>query len=252
MAGAFVRPRRWRRAIVWASAQRPDRPWRLAAAVCAFRGRWVARWRLVGIRAPEQLRRNLTVEGAEHLVAVEGGAILLEFHLGPPGVELPLRALRYEVRHVGWHDRPAGWWNEAWRPLLAPDDLSTAAEDPKKWPAVLYKARQTLLDGGKICIMADSEQGQEVFRIALPGGPMMIRPGWVTLHRLTGAPVLPVFTHLRGRTQIITIHPPLPTDESDPARRLESWQDIITSLVVDYVGRFPEQCPAQALVYRYE
>jgi len=254
MAAAFVRPRRLRRAVTWASAQRADRPWRLAAAVCAFRGRWVARWRLLGLRSPEQLRRSLAVEGEEHLTGVQGGAILLEFHLGPSGVELPLKLLRHQVRHVGWHDRSAaaGWWSDAWRPIMVSDELSNAAQDPRKWPAVLYKARQTLLDGGKICIMADSEEGQEVFRVPLPGGPMVIRAGWLTLHRLTGAPVLPVLTHLRGRRQILTIHPPLPTRESDPARRLEVWRDIITSLVVDYVGRFPEQCPMLALVYHYD
>src|SRR4029450_11543742 len=36
--------------------------WRLAARLCAFRGRWAARTRLVGFRRPDDFRQNLIVE----------------------------------------------------------------------------------------------------------------------------------------------------------------------------------------------
>jgi hypothetical protein len=151
---------------------------------------------------------------------------------------------------VGQHDRTAvaQGWSEAWRPLVASTPLSSGAGGGKRrWAAVLDSARKTLLGGGKICIMADGGQGQELFRVELPGRPMFIRPGWWTLHRLTGAPVLPATTRLQGRRQIVTIHPPLPMEEPDPGRRLAVWRGIIAVLVADYVRRFPEQCPTLAV-----
>ncbi len=246
---AIIRPSRRRRAVAWASAQRRDRRWRLAAAVCAFRGRWVARWRLLGFRSPDELRPYIVLEGEERMTAVNGGAILLEFHLGPPTVELPLAVLGHQVQHVGWHDHAAtaGWWREAWRPIVASSPLASVAYDWRRWPAVLYTARQTLLEGRKICIMADGYSKRELFRVPLPGGPMVVGAGWLTLHQLTGAPVLPVLTHLEGRTQVVAIHRPLPVSEPDPARRLEVWRAMVASLVADYVQRFPEQCPSMAL-----
>jgi lauroyl/myristoyl acyltransferase len=65
----------------------------------------------------------------------------------------------------------------------------------------------------------------------------------VTLHQLTGAPVLPLLHHLAGRRHVMTIHPPLPSLESDPPTGLEIRRDHLTRLVEDYVRRFPEQCP---------
>jgi hypothetical protein len=113
--------------------------------------------------------------------------------------------------------------------------------------AGLYTARQRPLAGGKICIMADGYSKRELFRVRLPGGPMVVGAGWLTLHQLTGAPVLPVLTHLERRTQVVTIHPPLPVSEPDPATRLEVWREVVATLVADYVRRFPEQCPSLAL-----
>ena len=240
-----------RNALAWASAQRRGRRWRLAAAVCAFTGRSIARWRFLGFRSPEELRSLVVVDGEQHLSSVSGGAILLTFHLGPPTSHLLLRLRGHDVRFLGRHDRIAAaeWWSEAWHPIVASSPLSSGAEDLKRWVAVLHSARRSLLDGGKICIMADGGIGRELFRAAVPGGVMVVRAGWLTLHRLTGAPVLPVLTHLEGQRQVITIHPPLPLGEVDAAQRLETWREILTSLVVGYVRRFPDQCPGLAGVW---
>jgi len=99
-----------------------------------------------------------------------------------------------------------------------------------------------LLDGKTVYMMADGGSGTEAFRVPLPGGPAFIRSGWLTLRRQTGAPVLPVFTHLEGRAQIVRVHPPLPSGEPDPARDLEACRDVLERLLVDYLRRFPEQC----------
>ena len=259
LAGLFtvvglVRPSRRRAAVTWAGALATARPWCLAAKLCAFRGRWVARTRLLGIRRPDELRQNLIVEGAEHLTAVSGAAIILGFHLGPPSPsgDLIFRILGYPVTFVGWSDRNAaiGWWSDAWRPFVEASPLSFAAGNRKRWPAVLYTARQTLLDGGKIYIMADGD-GTEAFRLPLSAGEWPIRAGWLTLHQLTGAPVLPVLHHLAGRRHVMTIHPPLPALPSDRSMGFEVWRDNLTRLLEDYVRRFPEQCPHLALAQRW-
>jgi hypothetical protein len=252
LAGLFAlvglaRPSRRRAALAWAEALAATRPWRLAAQLCAFRGRWAARTRLVGFRRPDDLRQNLFLEGADHLTAVSGAAILLGFHLGPPSGDLTLRILGYPVTFLGGTDRNAaiGWWSDAWRPFVEASPLSFGAGDRSRWPAVLYAARQTLLHGGKICILADGS-GVEAFRLSLSVGDWPIRAGWLTLHRLTGAPVLPVLHHLAGRRHVMTIHPPLPGLPSDRPMGLEVWRDSLTRLLEDYVRRFPEQCPFMA------
>jgi len=245
MSVGLVRPSRRRPAVAWAKAQPTAHPWRLAAALCAFRGRGVARRQLLGFRRPDELRRNLLVEGAEHLTAVSGAAIILGFHVGPPlNGDLNFRILGHPVTYLGWSDRNAtiGWWSDAWRPFVESSPLSFAAENRDRWSAVLYTARQTLLDGGKVYILADGV-GQEAFRLPLSVGEWPIRAGWVTLHRLTGAPVLPLLHHLAGRRHVMTIHPPLPALQSGPPHGLEVWRDRLTRLLDDYVRRFPEQCP---------
>jgi hypothetical protein len=100
-----------------------------------------------------------------------------------------------------------------------------------------------LLDGGTVFVMADAWAGRELFRLEVPGGSLDVRAGWLTLHRQTGAAVLPVLTHLAGRTQIVTIHPPLPKLEPTDAPA-QAWRDLLGALVRDHAARFPEQCPA--------
>jgi hypothetical protein len=240
----LARSSRRREAAAWAGAQNVARPWRLAAALGAFRGRWIARGQLLGLRGPEELRQNLRVEGAEHLTAVPGAAILLGFHLGPPDGDLTFRVLGYSVTFLGWSDRAArtAWWSNAWRPFVEPRPLSFAAGHRERWSAVLYTGRRTLLDGGKVYIMADG-WGREAFRLPLSVGEWPVGSGWLTLHRLTGAPVLPVVSHLEGRRHVITVSPPLPAVGSDQASGLEACRDSLTRLVEEYARRFPEQCP---------
>ena len=257
LAGLFTvaglaRPSRRRAAMAWAETQGGANPRRLATALCAFRGRCVARMSLLGFRRPDELLQNLVVEGAEHLNAVPGAAIIVGFHLGPPRGDVILRILGYPVTYLGWSDRGATieWWNDEWRPFVKSSPLSFAAGHRDRWSAVLYTARQTLLDGGKVYILADGD-GREAFRLALSVGEWPLRAGWVALHQLTGAPVLPVLHHLVGRRHVMTIHPPLPALASDPPAGLEVWRDTLTRVFEDYVRRFPEQCPHLALTERW-
>ena len=80
----MVALRDFRRALAWAGAQPGVASrWRLALALSAYQGRFVARNALLGIRTPEALERLFTVRGAEHLVGAGRGVILLGFHAGP-------------------------------------------------------------------------------------------------------------------------------------------------------------------------
>jgi hypothetical protein len=241
---ALVRTSRRRAARAWASKQPGRRGWRLALGVSAFRGRWVARSALLGMRRPDDFRRRVVVNGEEHLAATgPGGTILLGFHLGPPNVDVALRSRGHRLVWLGSGRTSAAWSRAPWRPFRDPEDNLCPADSRRFWPGYLYRARRILLDGGTIFVMADSWAGREFFSIALPGGSTMIRAGWLSLWRQTGARILPVLTHLDGRVQVITIHPPLPSLKPDDDGGLRGWQDILVSLVEHHVGRFPEQCP---------
>jgi lauroyl/myristoyl acyltransferase len=91
---------------------------------------------------------------------------------------------------------------------------------------------------------AEGGSGRMTFQVELPGGSARIRSGWFVLRRQCAVPVLPVLTHLEGRTQVITICPPLPPPDPDAARDLEVCRVRLAALLEDYVRRFPEQCYA--------
>jgi lauroyl/myristoyl acyltransferase len=216
-------------------------------ALASSRGRWVARASLLGLRTPEDLDRHVVIHGEEHLTRAPHGTILLGFHLGPPNADVALRIRGHKMAWLGTMRWSWVWSTVAWRWLADPRDNLTPPDAAGFWAGYLYRARRILLDGGAVFVMADSWRGREAFRVPVPGGSMKIRLGWLSLHRGTGARVVPVTTHLDGHTQIITIHPalPPPAPGADP---LDAWQPIISALVSDYVRRFPEQCPALVFI----
>ena len=81
-----------------------------------------------------------------------------------------------------------------------------------------------------------------------PGGPMIVRAGWLALRQLTHAPTFPVLSHREGARQVIVIHPALPPPASRPragrgpvpARARSRWSSRSC-------GGFPEQCRYLAL-----
>jgi lauroyl/myristoyl acyltransferase len=211
-------------------------------------GRFIARRVLLGVRTPEDLGRHVVVTGGEHLADISTGAILVGFHLGPPTVAVALRAAGYRVTWLGRPRRSRSWSRDAWRRFQQPGDTLTLLTEAGGEGVVLYRARRLLLDGGTIYVLADGQSGREAFRVALPGGLAYIRSGWFALRRQCGVPVLPVLTHLEGRTHVITIYPPLPAPIADAGADLEVCREALTALLEGYVRRFPEQC--SALMFR--
>ncbi|MGE3176707.1 MAG: hypothetical protein AB7O32_04520, partial [Vicinamibacterales bacterium] len=102
--GRFTRARRW------AAAQGATgfAGVRLALALLANHGRFVAEEALVGVESSADLAHGVVLQGEERLSGLTGGALLLGFHLGPPKTWLRLRALGYPVRFAGRLQSVAG------------------------------------------------------------------------------------------------------------------------------------------------
>jgi lauroyl/myristoyl acyltransferase len=174
------------------------------------------------------------IRGEEHLRSASGGAILLGFHLGMPSSDVAIRTLGHRVRWLGGRRASRGWSRPAWRPLVNQDNELSIVVGPAG-AGVLRRACRVLLAGENLYLTADGAEGREAFRVPLPGGPLVVRAGWLALREHTRAPVLPVLSHREGPAQIVTIHPPLPAD-------LASCETVVGRLLEDYTRRFPEQC----------
>ena len=254
---ALVGRRGRRQALAWAAAQ-PDigtRTERMARALCANQGRFLARGALVGIRDPELLERHVAVRGEEHLRGPGGcGTLLIGFHLGPRNAYLALRAAGHALTWMGGQTTSGAWarsirdrYQRPGQDLLPPAREHLASDLTRV--RLLYRARRILLDGGRVFIGADGV-GVEAFALPLPGGPLSIRAGWLSLRHATKAPVLPVLSHMEGPVQVVTIHPPLPAPLDDPARDLHACRRALGDLLHDYLRQFPEQCPTLAFAQR--
>jgi lauroyl/myristoyl acyltransferase len=221
-------------------------------ALCAHHGRFVARSALVGVRSTDALRRLVEVRGQEHLVGISGGVIFLGFHLGPAGSYLALRVAGHRLTWIGGRGASGAWARDIRQRYQHPGESQFFTEDHHAWVRRLHQARRLLRGGESVFISADGG-GEPAFRVPLPGGPLSVGRGWCALRRATGAPVLPVLSHMDGRTQIVTIHAALPPLVADPARDLEACRQALTFLLADHVRRFPEHCyslafPAMATV----
>jgi lauroyl/myristoyl acyltransferase len=247
IADGLVHATRFRRARAWAAAQPGvgQPPWRLVLALLANHGRFCAEEAFLGVSRLEDVRRRVVLEGREHLSAA-GGAILLGFHLGSPQAWFRLRALGYPVRFAGRLERKAGdpRWAEA---LQAREVIRLPEGSPQERMRGLYHIRDLLRDGAMVFLTADGPFGREAFRIDLPGGPLVVRRGWLALRSLTRVPTLPVLAHRDGRHHIIVVHPALPPPAVDLARDAAQCRAALTPLIESYVRRFPAQCRYLAL-----
>jgi lauroyl/myristoyl acyltransferase len=195
------------------------------------------------MRSPDVLRRHLALVGEQHLAAAGSRAVLLGFHVGPGGVPAALAVSGYPVAWIGGRRATRSWLGDAWRPVreTSPNITSTGLAGSRG--AVLYQARRHIAEGGAVFIAADGT-GRDAFTVSVPGGQVHVKSGWHVLRRQCGVPVLPVLSHLEGRTHVVTVHASLPPIDSDPARDLARCWAALTPLLHEYVGRHPEQCYA--------
>jgi lauroyl/myristoyl acyltransferase len=233
---------RFRRARAWAAAQPGVGPssWRLALALLANHGRFCGEEAFVGVSSVDDVRRDVILEGKEHL-DTGGGAILLGFHLGSPRTWYRLRAHGYPVRHAGRLEGSVGdpRWAEA---LEAREVVRLPDGAPQDRLRGLHQIRDLLRDGAMVFLTGDGPFGREAFRIGLPGGPLVVRRGWLALRSLTRVPTFPVLAHRDGRRHIIRIHPALPPPAPDLARDAAQCRTVLAPLLESYVRRFPAQC----------
>jgi lauroyl/myristoyl acyltransferase len=244
VARGFVRPARLREALAFAGAwSEPGAPRRrLARSLCAYHGRFVARSALVGMRDPDTVLRHVTVRGQEHLTAAGPGVILLGFHLGPAQSYLALRALGHDLTWVGGRGASAGW-ARAIQARFQDDrgDLHLSGAE-YVWERRLYRARQLLLEGKTVFVSADGGDAGTL-SVPMPGGAAVtLGVGWLLLRRTTKAAVLPVLSHLEGRMQVVTVHPPLPQPLPDPSEDAETVLAALAPILEVHVRRFAEQC----------
>lgn len=234
---------RARQARAWAAAQPAGRlsPRRLARALCACQGRFVARSAFLGIRDAEGLGRLFAVRGEAPLTPGARGTIFLGFHLGPPNAYVALRVAGVALTWVGGRGASGAWTPEIRARYQCPCEAALFGPERGRWVQRLHRARQLLLDGRNVFIAADGE-GREAATVPLPGGPLTLRSGWLALRRATGARVVPALSHLEGRTQVVTVHPSLPEPLADSAADLEACRGALALIVGEYVRRFPEQC----------
>jgi len=254
-ARAFGDVGRLRQALAWAAAHRPTTwsRWALALRAHACRGRFVARSAFTGMRDLEALRQLVRLRGDERVAAAGRGVIFLGFHLGPTRPDLALRLAGHRITWIGavgtrvGGRRTASAWPREIQQLFEvssePETEQAAAWSPGQPARVraLYHAHRILSRGGNVFITAEGP-GTTAFEVPLPGGEAHIRAGWLLLRELTGAPVLPVLSHMEGRVQVVTVHPALPPVDGDPHRDLAVCRDVIGALVREHVRRFPEQC----------
>lgn len=239
---ALVYPPRLRRALRWAASTADTRRQRLALALasCAHHGRAVARSAVLGLADPGPLRPYLEVRGGEHLAASPGATILLGFHVGMPNSDVVLRLAGHALTWVGGTRASPGWMRPAWRALAGGSPGVSLSQARGTWGAVLRRVHQILLDGEAVYMTADG-LGREAFRLALPGGGVVVvRSGWLALAERTNAAVLPVLSHRQGRMHVVTIHPPLPGLRAGAGR--DRCREVLQALLADYARRFPEQC----------
>lgn len=248
IADAMVRRDRMRQVFAWSGAQRNGRlaGWRLAFEVLSNHGRFVADEAMLGMRTVEEFGRDAEIIGRERLDRLEGGALLLGFHLGPPRTPIVLRSLGYPVKFAARMEAAVG--DARWQPAFdTMEAVRLPGGAPRERAEGLHRVRALLRDGALVYLAADGPFGREAFRIDLPGRALSIRPGWMSLRRIARVPVLPVLTYLERGRRIVCIHAPLPQAASDLGEDIAACRAALTPLVSDYVRRFPGQCRYLAL-----
>ncbi|MBS1818482.1 MAG: hypothetical protein JSU08_11165 [Acidobacteria bacterium] len=238
-----IRRRRLTRAWAWAGAQGLSgaRRVRLALALLANHGRYVAQEAMFGIPSQAELRESSVVLGTEHLARLAGGALLVGMHVGPPRIWLVLRTHGYPLTFALRAQAGSGERWDAWQREGVIIGLPTGGDVASR-TQVLFRLRQLLAAGRHVALTADGPVGRELFRLPLPGYAPIVRAGWFTLRRQLRVPVLPMLMHEEGSRRVVTIHRPLPPSVGDERADAAACQAVLTEILGAYVREHPEQC----------
>lgn len=234
--GRFAEARDWAAALGlgwWA------RRW-TALSLLANHGRYVADEAMLGVQDTCVEPGAVTIEGADLLRQVSSGALLMGFHLGPPRIWTALRAAGFPVRMVARFEESRG--DARWADVLAAGDVIALPRDQAGRLRALYRIRSLLAQNALVFLPADGIYGREAFRIELPGGPLILRGGWLAFRRQLQVPVFPVLARAEGRRRVITVHQALPPVHPDAVCDIARCREALTPLLAEYVRRHPAQC----------
>lgn len=245
LADALVRSGRYGRARAWALSRGLRGPAceRLTLALLANHGRFVVDELLLPLMPDAELRDRMPIDGRQHLDALRGsGAILLLFHLGPPGAWRAVRAHGFPV-YSAVRGASALHRGEGSDPRDRASTVPFDDGDATGRVASLFRMRRLLSEGALVALAGDGPFGHEAFRIDVEGTPLIIRRGWLALRRTGKWPVLPVLVHRerRGRA-VVHVHPPLPRALDDERDDQAVCRDALALIVRDFVSRYPSQC----------
>ena len=238
-----VRPSRLRQARTWATAHERGaaRRGRLALALLANRGRFLAVSGLLAFMDPDAVRRRIRIERAHLLRGADHscGKIFLTFHLGPPVGLLTVGLAGHDFVAGGGRLASASWSppRRSWAQMLI---LLRSVGYAEKGIA-LDRLRRLLMGGTTVNLTADGS-GRELFRIGVPGGEIVIRAGWWFLRRLTGAETIPILAHRDRSGLVAVVHPPLPPSLPDAIEDAHMCEAVLAPLIRRYVETFPDQC----------
>lgn len=241
---AVLRSGRHARARAWARARGLQglACERVALGLLANHGRFVVDELVLPLMSDAEIAERMLVEGRPHLDGLAGGgAILLVFHLGPPGAWRALRARGYRI-HASVRSRTV-LQRDASSALDDGSMIGFDDGDATTRVSALFRMRRLLADGALVVLAADGPFGHEAFRFDVDGAPLLIRRGWIALRRSLQVPVLPVLTHRGdGGRSTVCVHAPLPPVIADEQADLAACRDAIAPLVRDYSARYPTQC----------
>lgn len=236
------------RAFAWASAHRTSRGGRARLAVeLLFRwGQSVAEAAMVGVRSPADFLQGFAVENLAGAEAPGPGALLVGFHIGPPGSWLALRAHGHAVTFAGAR-LENGRLREVASALGVVDALTVRGQPGEGSPGALYEMRRRLLAGETIWVAGDGFTGRLALRLEVPGGIVQVRGGWLALRRMTKAPAFPVLAHRQGRRRVAVIHPALPDVDSAVEQDTAACGAALARILTEYARRRPADCYSAAL-----
>ena len=197
----------------------------------------------------ERLRAQIArAEGVDAYLAARAfrrGAILVTAHMG--SFEVGLAALRdVEPRvHVVFKRDAFGAFEKLRSAMRATLGVNELAVDDG-WQTLM--AMRSALESDEVIVMQGDRAmpGQRSQRVAVRGGHLSLPVGPATLARLTGSPIVPVFTIRRadGRFDVHLL-PPIRIDENAP---LVGGVEPALLAIGDAIDRFLVQFPGQWLV----